>query len=396
MPFLKSSFTKSPCSNISDSSQFQETTKDTDYLFESEEYNEFLQIKSQCGSQAPDDTKLFCNNVKSYQCQNCFIEYEDMIEFVDHQIECDHVSEPKIIMKPDFLELVESSKVMNSAIGILNSSMLKDTTVVKDVVGEMDDSFLRHSSFNNSAYSSGFGNSSILSSNFNNSTFNNSNHNNSNFNNSSFNSTLNQTSLSQALISSLNTTHSKSFFCKEPGCDFVGFNCLQLSAHTRSTHYQSKCNECGKTYANSKCLKQHQQRVHDKVVKANCGLCGKGFYSKNALNTHKKNCKGKACDQLDDGNGEILEKYRLHCRMENCTVFYTSSSVTSVNARRLRHERAHGTEDWYECYYCGIKFEEFSSFTSHLRDGECEQCTEEQPLNVLEANLIGGIRECYV
>merc|ERR1719219_2889979 len=149
----------------------------------------------------------------------------------------------------------------------------------------MDDSFLRHSSFNNSAYSSGFGNSSFLS---------------SNLDNSSFNSTLNQTSLSQALISSLNTTHSKSFFCKEPECDFVGFNCLQLSAHTRSTHYQSKCNECGKTYANSKCLKQHQQRVHDKVVKVNCGLCGKGFYSKSALKGHKKNCK-------NDENAGILD-----------------------------------------------------------------------------------------
>jgi len=422
----------------------QETNQETTYnVFQNEEYNEFLQITPQYGSQSPDETRLFCNNVKSYQCQNCFAELDDMLEFIDHQIENGHSLAPKILMKPEFLDLIESSRVMNSATGLLNCSMLKSTKAVRDVISGLEDSalgesFLGCSSFDNSKSNNpnfnddNFNNDSFNNDSFNNFDFNNnssfnnssvnksstcinhSNINNFSFNNSSFNntslinSTMSQTNFNQALLSSLNTTHSKSFFCQEPDCDFVGFSCLQLSAHTRSTHYKSKCLECGKTYANAKCLKQHRQRVHDKCIKVNCGLCGKGFYSKGALKGHTKNCRGRDNGLRENGVREngvrqkmvlsqgIQEKYKLHCRMENCSAFYTSLHVTSVNARRLRHERGHCTEDRYECYYCGGKFEEFTSFSSHLRDGDCEYFTAEQPLNVLEAQLIGGVRECFV
>jgi len=69
--------------------------------------------------------------------------------------------------------------------------------------------------------------------------------------------------------------------------------------------------------------------------------------------------------------------------------------VCSVRARRLAHERGHCVEDRYECFYCGLNFEQFSSFTSHLSEGFCEE-RGDQCLSVIEAELKGNVRECFV
>lgn len=225
-----------------------------------------------------------------------------------------------------------------------------------------------------------------------------------NFDQSSFNDsgiqdrTLDNSELQNSLISNLTINETKTFQCDHPNCDFVAFSCMQLSTHKRSAHYQSKCSECGKSYANPKCLKQHQQRVHQKVAKTKCSLCSKGFYSKAALTIHQKTCGGENQETSARHNDttENVEKYRLHCRMENCSVFYTSLSVASVTARRLRHERSHACEDKYQCYFCGLKFDRVTAFAEHLRE-YCEKREKDMngALSVLEADLRGGVRQCY-
>ena len=77
-------------------------------------HNEFLQITARHGSALPDQTRLCCNNIKFYQCQNCFDEFEDMLELIDHQIENEHDLEPRILMKEEFLYLVDGARVMAS------------------------------------------------------------------------------------------------------------------------------------------------------------------------------------------------------------------------------------------------------------------------------------------
>lgn len=376
--------------NFSDSTNVQETSQ----FAPDEEYNEFLQITARHGSALPDQTRLCCNNIKSYQCQNCFDEFEDMLELIDHQIENEHDLEPRILMKEEFLYLVDGARVMAAATGFLNSTMLKDTDVVKEMKGRRSESFTE--TFNDSGLNeSGFQETS--------------------FHSNSSNSTFNVSQFSKSVMSGLNMSVSKIFCCKEPNCDFIGFSSLQLNAHNRSTHYKSVCGECGKKYANERCLKQHKQRVHEKITKVNCKLCSQGFYSKSALRVHNKNCNGNNHNSVSldetsafnetrsnsikvnhyDKKAQDQEKYRLHCRIENCSTFYTSLSVSSVKARRLEHEQGHCVEDRYECYYCELKFEQFSSFTSHLSEGFCER-REDQCLSVVEAELKGNLRECFV
>jgi len=345
-----------------------------------EEYNEYLQTKNHSGSAFPDQSRLFCNNVQLYQCQDCGFEVENMDEFIDHKFDYDCKSDPKIFMKQEFLDLVESSRIMKSATGILNSTLLKNSEIVSDVRKEVEKSFFNES---------GIYDVQDISQNFSNL---------SNLSNSS-------SSLSNTLISSLNSTHSKTFPCNEPNCNFIGFSCSQLNTHTRSVHYKATCEECGKSYANQKCLKQHQERVHQKIIKAHCEMCGLGFYSSAAVKAHKKNCSG-----FENGSnvlrheraGNEVEKYRLHCRFENCKQFYTSLCPKAVGARRMQHERRHAVEDRYECHFCGGKFEEFTKFASHLM-GECEKSGDVRrviqgvdPMSVLEAELVDGVRESFV
>jgi len=166
---------------------------------------------------------------------------------------------------------------------------------------------------------------------FNGSSFNESGFQESSFNSNLTNSTFNESQFSKTLMSGLNMSVSKTFCCKELDCDFLGFSSLQLSAHNRSTHYTSECDECGKKYANEACLKQHKQRVHQKVTKVKCKLCNQGFYSKTALGVHNKNCNGYHDENHDfsldetfsnskinhyDKTAQNQEKYRLHCTVE--------------------------------------------------------------------------------
>ena len=346
-----------------------------------EYYNEYLQTKNYSGSAFPDQNRLFYNNVQFYQCRDCGFEVEDMDEFIDHRIDNGCKSDPKVHMKQEFLDLVESSRIMKSATGILNSTLLKNSEMVTDVRKEVEKSFFNESGiYDVQDISQNFSNLSNLS-----------------------NSTSN---LSNSLISSLNTTHSKTFHCNEPNCNFIGFSSTQLNTHTRSVHYKTKCEECGKSYANQKCLKQHQQRVHQKIIKAHCEMCGLGFYSNAAVKAHKKNCSGGFKNDSTvlrhERAGDEVEKYRLHCRFENCEKFYTSLCPRTVGARRMQHERKHAATDRYECHFCGDKFEEFTKFAGHLMEGECEKSGVVRrvmqgvdPMSVLEAELVDGVRESF-
>lgn len=345
-----------------------------------EEYVEYLQTKNQSGSAFPDQNRLFCNNVQTYQCQDCGFEVENIEELIDHQIDNGCKSDPKIFMKQEFLDLVESARILKSATGILNSTLLKDSEILAEVRKEVE-----RSVFNDS----GIYDVHDISQNFSNL---------SNLSNSSSN-------LSNTLISSLNTTHSKTFHCKEPNCNFIGFSCSQLNTHTRSVHYKTKCEICGKSYANQKCLKQHQQRVHQKITKACCEMCGLGFYSNAALKVHKKNCGGSGSSGKlrHERAGDEVEKYRLHCRFEGCDKFYTSLCPKAVGARRMQHERRHAPEDRLECHFCGAKFLEFTKFASHLMEGECVKSGVVRrvvqgldPMGLMETELVDGIRESYV
>ncbi|XP_011140382.1 zinc finger protein 266 isoform X2 [Harpegnathos saltator] len=138
-----------------------------------------------------------------------------------------------------------------------------------------------------------------------------------------------------------------------------------------------KCDICGKTYANSKCLKNHIQAVHSKLRPYVCSVCGHASARKAMLQMHFRQHTGDkpfSCEicEYKTGDHNTLRRHIMQhtgfrpYKCQHCS--YTAIQSSSYkNHLKSRHPMLSGL---FTCNLCPFKTVNNESYIQHLRDHE--------------------------
>ena len=86
----------------------------------------------------------------------------------------------------------------------------------------------------------------------------------------------------------------------------------------------SFCSQCSKTFANRSNLQKHINRIHKRIIKAECEICEEKFFSSDELKFHKK----KHYEKEKKLKLKVVKKKLKHC----CDICdKTFASVTNLN-----------------------------------------------------------------
>ncbi|KAK0163188.1 hypothetical protein PV327_006896 [Microctonus hyperodae] len=142
--------------------------------------------------------------------------------------------------------------------------------------------------------------------------------------------------------------------------------------------YTSKtCEMCGKTYADSKCLKNHIQAVHSKLRPYVCNVCGHASARKAMLQMHLRQHTGDKpfnCDICDfkTGDHNSLRRHIMRhtgvrpYKCPHCSYSAIQSS-SYKNHLRSKHPSSSGLFTCKICPFITVKKE---SYTEHMSDHE--------------------------
>ncbi|KAL6267543.1 hypothetical protein P5V15_000618 [Pogonomyrmex californicus] len=138
-----------------------------------------------------------------------------------------------------------------------------------------------------------------------------------------------------------------------------------------------KCDLCGKTYANSKCLKNHIQAVHSKLRPYVCNVCGHASARKAMLQMHLRQHTGdkpfscEICDYRTGDHNTLRRHIMQHTgfrpyKCPHCS--YTAIQSSSYkNHLKSRHPLLSGL---FTCDLCPFKTVKNESYIQHLGDHE--------------------------
>ncbi|PBC27843.1 Zinc finger protein [Apis cerana cerana] len=138
-----------------------------------------------------------------------------------------------------------------------------------------------------------------------------------------------------------------------------------------------KCDMCGKTYANSKCLKSHIQAVHSKLRPYVCNVCGHSSARKAMLQMHLRQHTGDkpfSCElcEYKTGDHNTLRRHIMQhtgfrpYKCPHCS--YTAIQSSSYkNHLKSRHPLLSGL---FTCDLCPFKTVKNQSYIQHVRDHE--------------------------
>ncbi|KYN31515.1 Zinc finger protein 16 [Trachymyrmex septentrionalis] len=142
--------------------------------------------------------------------------------------------------------------------------------------------------------------------------------------------------------------------------------------------YTSKtCDMCGKTYANSKCLKNHIQAVHSKLRPYVCNVCGHASARKAMLQMHLRQHTGdkpfscEICDYKTGDHNTLRRHIMQHTgfrpyKCPHCSYSAIQSS-SYKNHLKSRHPLMSGL---FTCDLCSFKTVKNESYIQHLGDHE--------------------------
>ncbi|KAL1129314.1 hypothetical protein AAG570_013843, partial [Ranatra chinensis] len=106
---------------------------------------------------------------------------------------------------------------------------------------------------------------------------------------------------------------------------------------------KKECDQCQKTFANSKTLKKHIQAVHSKLKPYVCQVCGHGSATKSMLQVHLRQHTGE--------------------KPFSCpTCPFTTGDHNTLRRHRMRHSG----ERPYQCNYCPYSSIQSTSLRHHL------------------------------
>lgn len=138
-----------------------------------------------------------------------------------------------------------------------------------------------------------------------------------------------------------------------------------------------KCDMCGKTYANSKCLKNHIQAVHSKLRPYVCNVCGHSSARKAMLQMHLRQHTGdkpfrcEICEYKTGDHNSLRRHIMQHTgfrpyKCPHCS--YTAIQSSSYkNHLKSRHPLLSGL---FTCDLCPFKTVKNESYIQHVKDHE--------------------------
>ena len=136
---------------------------------------------------------------------------------------------------------------------------------------------------------------------------------------------------------------------------------LKEKLHSRSTmpdhnkeDFNHKCEECGKTYADSITLNDHINIEHF-IFSYICPKCNKGFTQKQNFTTHKSN----------------------HCKLqENCVCTTCSQSFQNKDQLASHMKKEHQPHNFNGCQYCDKIFPTQEDLNNHEENSHQFNCME--------------------
>ncbi|XP_044582157.1 zinc finger protein 91-like isoform X1 [Cotesia glomerata] len=160
--------------------------------------------------------------------------------------------------------------------------------------------------------------------------------------------------------------------------------------------YTSKtCEMCGKTYADSKCLKNHIQAVHSKLRPYVCTVCGHSSARKAMLQMHLRQHTGDKpfnCDKcpFKTGDHNSLRRHIMRhtgvrpYKCPHCSYSAIQSSAYK-NHLRAKHPKLSGV---FTCEICSFKTVKKESYMEHVGDHEKRLIKTTNQKNVSDANNV--------
>ncbi|KAK9502408.1 hypothetical protein O3M35_011190 [Rhynocoris fuscipes] len=141
-----------------------------------------------------------------------------------------------------------------------------------------------------------------------------------------------------------------------------------------------ECDQCGKTFCDSKALKKHVKAVHAKLKPYSCQVCGHCSATKNMLRVHLRQHSGDkpfacpACSYSTGDHNSLRRHWMRHTgvRPYSCPHCpYSAIQSCSLKSHLLRQHP--GLPGIYSCYQCSFVSVSKNSLDDHLRTHNTSQ-----------------------